>query len=629
MARNTIEIVINADDNASKKINGVKGALSGLSSIGATAGKLAAGAVAGIGVAAAGAAAGIGKLAAQAAPVEGIAAAFAATADNADDMLASLEEGSAGMISQRDLMRSFNEAAQLVSKDFAQRLPSAMESLRKVSASTGKDMGFLLDSLSTGVGRMSPLILDNLGIQVSLAEATEKASEMFGVQADELSETQKQAGMTEIVMAALAENTADLPDVSGSAAAGMAQLGAMFQDVKDRIGRAFLPVLERILSGLLSIADRVLPVVLPAIERFANKLLLLAEPMGQFLNAIMNGQPLLQALGTALRQAFGEDIAEKIMPIITKIIEFGQAIGQFVQEHKPAIIAALKAIGAAIAAASIASAIASIAAAIAAIANPVTLVVAAIAVLAAAWTEDWGGIRTWMTEFWNSTLQPIFQQVVTWLGENIPIAIQKVTDFWTNTLQPALQTIWQFLKENILPIIKTLAEIYIKLVITYFRAWAGVIQNVIIPALKKIWDAMKDVASFAAEKLGPAIKWLNDKVFGPLGEKLGSIKGFFESILSLLEKFKAKLDNLELPPWLTPGSPTPFELGLRGIAAAMQDLNRIDMPTFGGGQQTTNNTTNSYGVTVPVNIQGNADADTMREATEQGVLVALRANGAI
>ena len=140
---NTIEIVINATDKAS-------GVLGGIGKNVQNVGKLALG---GLGLMAAGAAAagaGIAKLAIDAAPLENIEAAFTGLAESAGvgstEMLRALEESSAGMIAQRDLMTSFNEAAQLVSVDFATKLPDAMGALGKVSAATGQDMNFLLDS---------------------------------------------------------------------------------------------------------------------------------------------------------------------------------------------------------------------------------------------------------------------------------------------------------------------------------------------------------------------------------------------------------------------------------------------------------------------------------------------------
>jgi len=134
----------------------------------------------GAGVAAAavgGLAIGLGKLAMEAAPIEGVKNAFEGLTESfeggSEAMLAALKESSSGMIANRDLMKSFNQAAQLVSKDFAQQLPDAMQYLSKVAAATGEDMGFMMDSLVRGVGRLSPMILDNLGIQVDLTEATE------------------------------------------------------------------------------------------------------------------------------------------------------------------------------------------------------------------------------------------------------------------------------------------------------------------------------------------------------------------------------------------------------------------------------------------------------------------------
>jgi hypothetical protein len=48
-----------------------------------------------------------------------------------------------------------------------------------------------LDNLITGLGRHSPLILDNLGITVSATEANEKYAASIGVAAKSLTDTQK------------------------------------------------------------------------------------------------------------------------------------------------------------------------------------------------------------------------------------------------------------------------------------------------------------------------------------------------------------------------------------------------------------------------------------------------------
>ena len=178
---------------------------------------VAAGAIVGMG-AAAGAA--LGKMAVDALPLQGIRDSFRGITDDADATLAALREGSLGMVRDTELMKSYNLAAQLVGKTFADQLPDAMGYLSKVAAATGQDMDYMMDSLVKGVGRLSPMILDNLGIQVQLSDATERAAEMFGVEEEALSKAQIQAGMMDVVLEKLRENTKDMPEVPMRRAVG-------------------------------------------------------------------------------------------------------------------------------------------------------------------------------------------------------------------------------------------------------------------------------------------------------------------------------------------------------------------------------------------------------------------------
>ena len=74
----------------------------------------------------------------------------------------------------------------------------------------------------------------------------------------------------------------------------------------------------------------------------------------------------------------------------------------------------------------------------------------------------------------------------------------------------------------------------------------------------------------------------------------------FSKVLSTIEKLADLLGSLTLPPWLTPGSPTPLELGLRGIERAMSSLNG---KAFGGF---INNT-----ALLPANVGINGGGSTM------------------
>jgi hypothetical protein len=205
---------------------------------------------------------GVASLVQESAAVPGIARSF----ENLGGSIEAMRAGTAGMVSDTELMKSYNQAAQLVGKTFAQQLPDAMQYLGKVAAATGQDMGYMVDSLVKGVGRMSPMILDNLGIQVSLTEANEAYAKSVGKSAEELSKSEQQTAMMNQVLEKLRNNTADMPDVVGSAATGFAGLGTTMANLRSQIGEALLPIASELVSKLSEFASNVGPKVVAAIR---------------------------------------------------------------------------------------------------------------------------------------------------------------------------------------------------------------------------------------------------------------------------------------------------------------------------------------------------------------------------
>ena len=175
MADSKVGILIEAKDNASSTIKGVKSELSGLGkSTGSVEGLSGAftslGTAAGI-AAAAFAAIEVGKqvvelaqYSAQVQRAETAFATFSQQAGLATNTLDMLRSASRGTISDFDLMRSASRAMALGVADSSQELTQLLE----VAIARGKALGVsanqAFSDLVTGIGRMSPLILDNLGI---------------------------------------------------------------------------------------------------------------------------------------------------------------------------------------------------------------------------------------------------------------------------------------------------------------------------------------------------------------------------------------------------------------------------------------------------------------------------------
>ena len=482
-------------------LGGLGGALGNLGGIAAG---LGIGAVAGIGAVGVG----LGKLAIDAAPLAGIQGAFEGVTSSFEGgssaMLQALQESSLGMVTNQELMTSFNSAAQLVSVDFAEKLPDAMQYLGKVSAATGQDMGFMIDSLVKGVGRMSPMILDNLGVQVNLEAATARAAEMFGVEADQLDKAQIQAGLMDVTLAALATNTAAMPDVAGSASQGLASLTTTLANTKDQIGLALLPILTPLLQKLGELAAQFLPMVVLGFQQFVGMIQTQVMPWVQ-----ANLIPILMQLGAWL----GKEIP--------KFLQFLSQV--WVNVLKPA--------------------------------------------LQTVWA------------FIQDPLIPIIMQIADWLKVVLPPIIKALADFWTNVLLPAIQKVWKFITVDLLPIWEAIADLLGPVLSLIITAMAGLWENV-------LWPAIKAVAGWLDKTFRPIIEWVVG-IFKTWVERMGGIKGIIDRIAdgikALTDKIKDFTNNM--PDWLIPGSPTPFELGLRGIAEAARELRRVG-PDLTYGLQT-------------------------------------------
>lgn len=481
----TITIVVEGKDKGASGILGKVG--KGIGGLTKVAAGLGAGAVAGIGAVGAG----LAKMAIDAAPLEGIKGAFegvsASFEGGSEAMLSALQQASYGMINNMDLMTSFNQGAQLVSVDFAQNLPDAMQYLGKVSQATGTDMSFMMDSLVKGVGRLSPMILDNLGIQVNLTEANQAYAESVGKSVDELTKAEQQTALMDQVLAKLKVNTADMPDVTGSATMGFESFKVMLQNTTQEIGLALLPITKQIMAALTDFAKNVLPLVVDFI--------------------VTRVIPTLQDWWNFTQK--------NLIPIIKELFAW-------LQEHLPPAIERLQ--------------------------------------------QFWDTVlrpaleRAWA--FIQDNVIPILNTLWDWLSTNLPPAIQTLADFWNNTLYPALQAIWEFISVDMLPIWQALADLIKVTVVAAFEILTNFWNETLHPVLKAIWEFVRD-------KIIP--------IFSGWADSMGGISGIISGIAGTIQSLTEKISNMakNMPSWLKPGSPTPFEIGLRGIADAMAEVNRM------------------------------------------------------
>ncbi len=161
-------------------------------------------------------------------------------------MLASLKQASAFMVPELDVIRMYHQAYMLLGKELAERLPEAMTYLTKVAAVQGDSVDYLMDRLIRSVGRLSTRWMAYIGVVTTIEEATARASEMFGKAADQLSYTEKQAGMLDMALEKLKLRTDVLPEVLGTTKQMAEALKASMTDLGAELTTHFLPVARSI-----------------------------------------------------------------------------------------------------------------------------------------------------------------------------------------------------------------------------------------------------------------------------------------------------------------------------------------------------------------------------------------------
>ena len=151
-------------------------------------------------------------------------------------MLDAMRDASAGTISDMNLMLSANKAMMLGVADSADELGQLLEVARVRGKAMGLSSQQAFNDIVTGIGRMSPLILDNLGITVDLDRAYKNYAETLGKAVSDLTEAeQKQALLNDVLrdMKGVIPTDDDLDKIE--------RLGATWANFKAELGKELAP----------------------------------------------------------------------------------------------------------------------------------------------------------------------------------------------------------------------------------------------------------------------------------------------------------------------------------------------------------------------------------------------------
>jgi hypothetical protein len=164
---------------------------------------------------------------------------FGTTAD-----LDTLKKSTKGMVSEVKLLQQAIQAGNFGIP--IKELGTLFEFAQRRAKETGQEVDFLTNSIVTGIGRKSPLILDNLGIS-----AVQLKERLGGVSAEAASI----ADVTKVVAEIAKEELGKMGKSTDSATDKVAQMATKWEDFKADFGQVIAPSVISTIDGITAAAS--------------------------------------------------------------------------------------------------------------------------------------------------------------------------------------------------------------------------------------------------------------------------------------------------------------------------------------------------------------------------------------
>lgn len=167
----------------------------------------------------------------------------------ADGLLDAMDRAAEGTVSKMDLVRQANTAMVLGIEQ--EMLPKLVEISRASAKVLGGDTQFMFESLVTGIGRQSRLMLDNLGIIVKIGDAQLAYAKSVGKTVEELTDEEKALAFRNSVLEA---GNALIDKAAGSEtelADALARNKKAVEELKVAFGEAISPAVTKS-AGILT-----------------------------------------------------------------------------------------------------------------------------------------------------------------------------------------------------------------------------------------------------------------------------------------------------------------------------------------------------------------------------------------
>jgi len=214
----------------------------------------------------------------EAAVLEGMSRAFdtlSGGTENATVAIDKLRGATNNTMSDFDLFQQANNAMVLGVSRNSDEMAEMFDIAQRLGRALGKDTRMSVESLITGIGRQSRLMLDNIGIIVKSEEAYEAYAKKLGKSTDDLTDAEKKQAFLTATMESARQKVADLGVETLSTVDKFDQLTTSADNLQNRIGNAvhaFEPLIDILTQVAESITDE-------RIDRFQRAIGLIVDSL--------------------------------------------------------------------------------------------------------------------------------------------------------------------------------------------------------------------------------------------------------------------------------------------------------------------------------------------------------------
>ena len=157
------------------------------------------------------------------------------------EALSKLKQATDGTVSSMELMKQANNAMLLGIVDSEDQMAELFDMAQRLASAVGQDAAFGIESLTTGIGRQSRLMLDNLGIIVRTEDAYKAYATQIKKNVSELTEQEKKTAFITAAMDSAREKVGRLGGEQETVSMILSETSATIGELSIALGKVFSP----------------------------------------------------------------------------------------------------------------------------------------------------------------------------------------------------------------------------------------------------------------------------------------------------------------------------------------------------------------------------------------------------